>query len=193
MTIAAKPPPLLTGNKFNENQDAREGGLDRLHAVIVMKAEDEWVWYMYNCCYNEGDGIQSQEKMRRWKQDDRAHCIHRPLLTKYTSYELDIINLSIAAERKEYHSISTSHTQRRCTSFHSKREANRGREMNSHDRETLQQLINLFIRHLFSQLRQHVSQLTDTDPSTTFFIEYLETLDELVYSGKVQRAREERR
>jgi hypothetical protein len=97
--------------------------LDRLHAVIVMKAEDEWVWYMYNCCYNEGDGIQSQEKMRRWKQDDRAHCIHRPLLTKYTSYELDIINLSIAAERKEYHSISTSHTQRRCTSFHSKREA----------------------------------------------------------------------
>jgi hypothetical protein len=49
------------------------------------------------------------------------------------------------------------------------------------DLNTLQQLIDLFVRHLLPELCKHISQLSGTNESVAFFIEYLETADEFLY------------
>lgn len=44
---------------------------------------------------------------------------------------------------------------------------------------TLQQLINLLVRHLLAELRQDVSKLARTNEPVALFIKDLETTDEL--------------
>ena len=48
------------------------------------------------------------------------------------------------------------------------------------DLNPLQQFVYLIIRHLLSQLRQDISQLSSTDEPVPFFVEYLEPTDELL-------------
>lgn len=50
------------------------------------------------------------------------------------------------------------------------------------DLNTLEQFIDLLIRHLLTELGEDVSQLSSADVTISFFIEYLETADELLYS-----------
>jgi hypothetical protein len=58
----------------------------------------------------------------------------------------------------------------------------KGRHTDSLNREPLQQLVNLVIRHLLSQLRQDISQFTGSDKSIAGFVKHLESFDELVCS-----------
>lgn len=46
--------------------------------------------------------------------------------------------------------------------------------------DTLQELINLLVRHLLAQLCQNVSQLSSTDESIVLLVEHLETADEFL-------------
>jgi len=50
------------------------------------------------------------------------------------------------------------------------------------DLNTLEQLIDLLVRHLLTELGEDVSQLSSADVTVSFFIKYLETTDELLYS-----------
>ena len=50
------------------------------------------------------------------------------------------------------------------------------------DLDTLQQLVYLLIRHLLSQLREHVSELSSADEAVALFIEHLESTDEFLYT-----------
>ena len=46
--------------------------------------------------------------------------------------------------------------------------------------ETLQQLINLFIRHFLSQLSKNISQFSSSDEPVSNFIKYLESFNEFI-------------
>ena len=50
------------------------------------------------------------------------------------------------------------------------------------DLNTLEQLIDLLVRHLFTKLGEDVSQLSSTNVTVPFLIEDLETTDELLCS-----------
>ena len=57
---------------------------------------------------------------------------------------------------------------------------------------TLQQFIYLFVRHLLPELGEDVSKFSSTDEPVAFFIEYLETPDELLCCRQGSRTRESR-
>ena len=48
------------------------------------------------------------------------------------------------------------------------------------DLRALQKLVHLLVRHLLTELREHVPQLAGTDEAVTLLVEYLETTDELL-------------
>ena len=50
------------------------------------------------------------------------------------------------------------------------------------DLNTLEQLIDLLVRHLLTELGEDVSQLPSANVTVSFFIKYLETADELLCS-----------
>lgn len=50
------------------------------------------------------------------------------------------------------------------------------------DLNTLEQFIDLLVRHLFTELSEDVSQLSSANVTVSFLIKYLETTDELLYS-----------
>ena len=49
------------------------------------------------------------------------------------------------------------------------------------DLNTLEQLINLLVRHLLTELGENISQLSSADIAVPFLIEDLETTDKLLY------------
>lgn len=58
-----------------------------------------------------------------------------------------------------------------------------GNAQHSLNREALQQLVHLLIRHLFSELREDVSQFSGTDESIARLVKDLEPLDEFVLTS----------
>ena len=50
------------------------------------------------------------------------------------------------------------------------------------DLNALEQLVNLFVRHLLTELGEHVSQLPSTNVTVSFLIKDLKTADKLLYN-----------
>ena len=50
------------------------------------------------------------------------------------------------------------------------------------DLNALEQLINLLVRHLLTELSENISQLSSTDITVSFLIEDLEPADKLLYN-----------
>lgn len=49
------------------------------------------------------------------------------------------------------------------------------------DLNTLEQFVNLFVRHLLTELCEDISQLSSTNVTIPFLIKHLETTDKLLY------------
>lgn len=54
------------------------------------------------------------------------------------------------------------------------------------DLNALEQLINLLVCHLLTELREDISQLSSTDVAVSLFIKNLETADKLLYSPETR-------
>ena len=50
------------------------------------------------------------------------------------------------------------------------------------DLNALEQLVNLLVRHLLTELGEDISQLSSADVTISFLIKHLETTDKLLYS-----------
>ncbi len=48
------------------------------------------------------------------------------------------------------------------------------------DLNTLEQLVNLFVRHLLTELCEDVAKLSGTNEAISFLVEYLEATDEFL-------------
>ena len=52
------------------------------------------------------------------------------------------------------------------------------------DLNALEQLVNLLVRHLFTELSEDISQLSSANVTVSFLIKDLETTDKFLYSPK---------
>lgn len=54
-----------------------------------------------------------------------------------------------------------------------------------HDREALEELVDLFVCHLLAELSEDVAELAGTNEAVTGLVEHLESLDEFLFSLSV--------